>query len=227
MLFLDEIGDMPLAMQAKLLRVLQDREYVPVGSSRPRRADVRVVAATHRDLERAVLDGSFRADLRFRLDVLRVHLPPLRERLADIVALAEHFLRLAAPDKHLSSDAAQRLMAYPWPGNVRELRNVMERAAVGARGEVLAAGDLEIDRGESPPPAGSDAARRVVMAANGGPGDTAPTLPEAIERLERQMITRALEQARGNRAEAARVLGIRRQLLYAKLAALGIDDPAT
>ena len=220
LLFLDEIGDMPLAMQAKLLRVLQDREYLPVGGSRPQRADVRVVAATHRDLERAVLDGVFRADLRFRLDVLRVELPPLRDRLADIVVLAEHFLKLAAPATRLSREAAQRLMAHAWPGNVRELRNVMERAAVGARGSVLQAADLEIGRDDNAAARPGDALEADEPAALGEAG--ALSLPAAIEQLERRMIVAALARSGGNRAEAARLLGIRRQLLYAKLATLGI-----
>ena len=213
LLFLDEIGDMPLAMQAKLLRVLQEQEFVPVGGVRPRRVDVRVVAATHRDLALAVLEGEFRADLRFRLDVLRIHLPPLRERLADIVALAEHFLRLRAPTKRLAAEAAQRLMGHAWPGNVRELRNVMDRAAVGARGDLLRAVDIEIDPAHA----------TVGASAVGADADFGTSLPEAIEQLERRMIGAALERAAGNRAEAARLLGIRRQLLYARIAALGLD----
>jgi len=216
-LFLDEIGDMPLLMQAKLLRVLQEQEVTPVGASRARRVDVRVVAATHRDLEQAVLDGTFRADLRFRLDVLRVQLPALRERLADVLPLAEHFLRLGASGKRLSREAAQRLMGHDWPGNVRELRNVIERAAAGARAEVLRGEDIEL------------AARGTPNDALGsGPDDGAElTLPQAVERLERRLIERALQRAQGNRTEAARLLGIRRQLLYAKLAALGMETGET
>jgi two-component system NtrC family response regulator len=207
---------MPLPMQAKLLRVLQDHEVTPVGSQRTRRIDVRVIAATHRDLAQAVVEGRFRPDLRFRLDVLRIHLPPLRERLADIVPLAEHFLRLSASGKGLSREAGQCLMGHSWPGNVRELRNVIERAAAVARGGTLTAGDIEIDAG----PSGSTSWRTTLALE----ADSDLTLPEAVERLERHWIESALQRARGNRAEAARLLGIRRQLLYAKLAALGLDS---
>lgn len=220
-IFLDEIGDMPLVMQAKLLRVLQDKEFVPVGAATPRRVDVRIVAATHRDLEQAVVNGQFRADLRYRLDVLRIHLPPLRERLADILVLAEHFLKLAAPSKRLSGAAAQRLMGHGWPGNVRELRNVMERAAVGSRGDVLSAADIEIER-----PGDAQAGASQPDRGPGSAGLGGLSLPEALERLERRMISDALDKAAGNRTEAARMLGIRRQLLYARLAALGIEQSA-
>ena len=127
-LFLDEIGDMDLAMQAKLLRVLQDRVVAPVGG-KPVAVDVRILSATHRDLRAAVAEGRFREDLFWRLGVVPLRLPPLRERLADIVPLAEHFLALAGGRRALSAEAAARLLAHPWPGNVRELRNAMERVA--------------------------------------------------------------------------------------------------
>ena len=143
-LFLDEIGDMSLPMQAKLLRVLQDRVVVPVGG-KPVPVDVRIIAATHRDLARLVREGKFREDLFYRLGVVPLALPPLRERLADIVPLAEHFLALAAgnaPPKHLAAGAAALLLAHPWPGNVRELRNAMERAAVLARRATITPDDL-------------------------------------------------------------------------------------
>jgi two-component system NtrC family response regulator len=205
-LFLDEIGDMDLAMQAKLLRVLQEREVAPVGG-RPVAVDVRVVAATHRDLGRAVREGRFREDLFYRLGVVPVTLPPLRDRLADIVPLAEHFLASAASagePKRLGADAAARLLAHPWPGNVRELLNAMRRAATLGRRPVVGASDLD-------------------FLSSGEPG-TAPvdwlagTLPEAVERLEREMMRRALAATNGNRARAAELLGIRRQLLWRKLA---------
>jgi two-component system NtrC family response regulator len=197
-----------------LLRVLQDHEFKPVGGSRSRRADVRVVAATHHDLAAAVVEGRFRADLRFRLDVLRLHLPPLRDRLADVLPLAQHFLRLAAPGKQFSRAAAQRLMGHDWPGNVRELRNVMERAAAASRSDVLGPDDIDLGgTSEAAPletPGLSDAWSGM-------------TLPEAVAKLERQLIADALHRSGGNRAEAARLLGIRRQLLYAKLVALGLE----
>jgi DNA-binding NtrC family response regulator len=214
-LFLDEIGDMDLAMQAKLLRALQERVVTPVGG-KPVQVDVRVIAATHRDLQQAVHDGRFREDLYYRLGVVPVALPPLRERLADIVPLAEHFLSLAAesgPPSSLSSDAAARLLAHSWPGNVRELLNAMKRAATFVRRPVIAASDLDFlaTRPSSP-------------ASDAEPTDwLAGTLPEAIERVEIAMIRRAMEEAGGNRTQAAERLGIRRQLLYQKLGRYGLD----
>jgi DNA-binding NtrC family response regulator len=208
-LFLDEIGDMDLGLQAKLLRVLQERVVTPLGG-KPVAVDVRIIAATHRDLERAVREGKFREDLYWRLGVVPLALPPLRERLADIVPLAEHFLALAtaggAP-KRLSAAAAARLLAHSWPGNVRELRNAMERVAVLARRAVIGAEDLDFlqaPSGEQPDWLDGD-------------------LPTAIARLEAAMIRRALAASQGNRAEAARRLGIHRQLLYEKLRRYGIE----
>jgi two-component system NtrC family response regulator len=209
-LFLDEIGDMPLDMQAKLLRVLQERTVVPVGG-RPARIDVRVIAATHCDLPGAVRAGRFREDLYYRLDVVPLRLPALRDRRGDIVPLAEHFLRrYGAAPKRLTGDAAARLLAHSWPGNVRELKNAMERAAVLSRGDAVAAADLDF------------------LAAPQGPDGaavdwTAGDLPTAVARLEAHMIGRALRETGGNRAEAARRLGIHRQLLYAKAQRYGID----
>jgi DNA-binding NtrC family response regulator len=211
-LFLDEIGDMDLGLQAKLLRVLQDRVVTPLGG-RPVPVDVRIIAATHRDLERAVKEGRFREDLYWRLGVVPLALPPLRERLADIVPLAEHFLARAAAGsapKRLSATAAARLLAHSWPGNVRELRNAMERVAVLARRPVIGPDDLDFL--QSP----ADAAGAVTDWLEG-------ELPAAIARLEAAMIRRALAAAQGNRAEAARRLGIHRQLLYEKLRRYGIE----
>jgi DNA-binding NtrC family response regulator len=213
-LFLDEIGDMDLAMQAKLLRALQERVVTPVGG-RPVPIDVRVVAATHRDLIQAVRDGRFREDLYYRLGVVPLPLPPLRERLADVIPLAEHFLALSAEGaaaKRLGADAAARLLAYPWPGNVRELLNAMKRVATLVRRPVIAAADLEFLTA----PSAADPAE--------GPVDwLAGTLPEAVARVERALIRRALDASGGNRAQAAERLGIRRQLLYQKLARYGLD----
>jgi len=210
-LFLDEIGDMDQAMQAKLLRVLQERVVTPVGG-RPVPIDVRVVAATHRDLPSAVRAGHFREDLYYRLGVVPLRLPPLRERLADIVPLAEHFLALAAggrEPKRLSSDAASRLLIHSWPGNVRELRNVMERVAVLVRRPVVTAADLDFLNTSGP-----------LLNIDWLAG----TLPEAVARLEAEIIRRALVSAGGNRARAAEQLGIRRQLLYDKIARYGLDE---
>ncbi|MGF6348935.1 sigma-54-dependent transcriptional regulator [Variovorax sp. W2I14] len=219
-LLLDEIGDMALDVQAKILRTLQEGEVTPLGSHRTVKVDVRVIAATHRDLSAAVREGHFREDLLYRLDVLSIRMPPLRERLADIIPLAEHFLRRAAapdggePPKALSADAAQRLLSHAWPGNVRELRNVMERCHALVRHRVIGGADLAIALGAAPRDEAADA-----PPADWLDGE----LPAAVEKLERLMLARALAQAQGNRAEAARRLGIHRQLLYRKLTQYGLD----
>jgi DNA-binding NtrC family response regulator len=213
-LLLDEIGDMSLDMQAKLLRVLEERVVTPVGASRGEPVDLRIVAATHHDLPKLVEEQRFRQDLYFRLNVLPIHIPPLRERPADIADLAAHFLRrVAAPESTALSEAAvARLQAYSWPGNVRELRNVMERAAALGRGAVVDAADLAfLGQRQTPPTAEFD------LVLLGG------ELGAAVEALERTMIRRALQACGGNRAEAARRLGIHRQLLYKKLKQLGIE----
>ncbi|KQQ78282.1 AAA family ATPase [Xanthomonas sp. Leaf131] len=209
-LFLDEIGDMPLPMQAKLLRFLQEGEVTPLGGRGAQKVDVRVLAATHRDLAAWVAAGQFRSDLRYRLNVVPIELPALRERGQDIVLLAEHFLRSGASGARALSPAAQaRLLAYPWPGNVRELRNVMQRSQLLVRGHSIADQDLDEALGE--------------VAAQLAPTvPSAVTLPEAVARLERQMIQDALLHSQGNRAEAARRLGIHRQLLYRKLEEYGL-----
>jgi transcriptional regulator with GAF, ATPase, and Fis domain len=143
-LLLDEIGDMGLATQAKILRAAQERTVAPLGG-KPVRVDARIIAATHRDLPSLVRDGSFRDDLYYRLAVVPLDLPPLRERPADVVPLAEHFLaRLPGPRRRLSSDAAARLLAYAWPGNARELRNAVERATVLGRNTIIEAADFAV-----------------------------------------------------------------------------------
>ncbi len=204
-LFLDEIGDMPPPMQAKLLRALQERVVTPVGG-RPIPVNVRVIAVTHRDLPQAVRDGRFREDLYYRLGVVPVAIPPLRDRLADIIPLAEHYLALAtpgAPPKRLDAAAAARLLSHAWPGNVRELVNAMTRAATLVR------------RGSAAPEPAAASADWL-----------AGSLPAAVARLEAEMIRRALAATGGNRAAAAEQLGIRRQLLYQKLARYGLDPSA-
>jgi two-component system NtrC family response regulator len=214
-LLLDEIGDMGLDMQAKLLRVLEERVVTPVGAARGEPVDLRIVAATHHDLPKLVAEQRFRQDLYFRLNVLPIHIPPLRERPADIADLAAHFLRrVAAPEPMgLSEAAIAWLESYPWPGNARELRNVMERAAALVRGNVVDAADLAF-LGQRP---ASPSAAEFDLALLGG------ELGPAVEALERTMVRRALQACGGNRAEAARRLGIHRQLLYKKLKQLGID----
>ena len=207
-LFLDEIGDMAPALQAKLLRVLQERVVTPVGG-KPIPIDVRILAATHQDLAGMVAAGRFREDLFWRLGVVPVRLPPLRERLSDIMPLAEHFLALAGgTPRALSAEAAALLVAHPWPGNVRELRNAMERAAALARRPVITGEDLAFLR-RAP--------------ARGETDWLAGDLPEAVARLEMAMIRAALDATGGNRTEAARRLNIHRQLLYEKLRRYGME----
>jgi DNA-binding NtrC family response regulator len=208
-LFLDEIGDMDIAMQAKILRALQERVVTPVGGKLVP-VDVRVIAATHRDLKQRVRDGSFREDLFYRLHVVPIHLPALRERIADIVPLAECFLTRSGGDKRLASDAAARLIRHVWPGNVRELKNAMERAAVLVRGDMVTSADLDFI-GET---------RTATDGAMDWPDEN---LPSATARLEEMLIRRALARSAGNRAEAARMLGIHRQLLYTKMKRYGLD----
>jgi DNA-binding NtrC family response regulator len=208
-LLLDEIGDMGLDMQAKLLRVLEERTVTPVGAGRPEPVDLRIVAATHHDVAQLVDAGGFRKDLFFRLNVLPIHIPPLRLRPTDIAELASHFLALAsAPEPMALSQAAiDRLQAYAWPGNVRELRNAMERAAALVSGAVVDAGDLAfLDNAPS-----ERSVQDFDLALLHG------ELGLAVEALERGMIRQALAACAGNRAEAARRLGIHRQLLYKKL----------
>jgi len=210
-LFLDEIGDLPLNMQAKLLRAIQERVVTPLGGERNVSIDVRIIAATHRELSAEVTARTFREDLFYRLNVIPIHLPPLRERPADIPQLATHFLALAAargaPARSLSPAAEACLLAYPWPGNVRELKNAMERVTALARGPLVTGDDLVF--------------LMAAPAAQVGIADALLDLPlpEAIERLERASIERALRASSGNRAETARRLGISRQSLYTKLAA--------
>jgi DNA-binding NtrC family response regulator len=212
-LFLDEIGDMPLAMQAKILRALQERIVTPVGG-KPVRVSARVVAATHRDLTKLITSGQFREDLYFRLNVVPIAIPPLRERPSDIAALAEHFLELAgsarASDKQLTPAAIEKLSRYSWPGNVRELRNVIERACVLTRSDIIDAGDLYIGGGQE--------------RSLGGYSLLEADLPSAVAKLEETMIRKALEASGGNRTEAARRLNINRQLLYTKMQRYGLAD---
>ena len=204
-LFLDEIGELSLQLQAKLLRVLQERRVVPVGDTRPVPVDVRVICATHRDLPQMVRDGAFREDLFFRLNVLVLHVPPLRERPGDVLPLANHFLRAQAelyqePAKQIAPDAAELLRDYPWPGNVRELANVMEHAHVLARGALISAADL-------PAPLRQRSAR-------GGGGCFGEL---HLDELERRTIAEALRRTRFNKTAACRLLGINIQRLNRRI----------
>jgi transcriptional regulator with PAS, ATPase and Fis domain len=212
-LFLDEAGDMPLALQAKLLRALQDQEIEPLGSNKVLKVDVRVIAATSRDLKTMVADGRFREDLYYRLNVLPVRLPALRDRLSDLEALAENLLesiaaRTGMPQRELTPSALAALAAHPWPGNIRELRNALEQAAMLTDRPRLEAEDF----GQVLP---APAAR----AETGKAGPLRP-LPQLIEELERTSIQSALAATGGNKVSAARLLGISRATLYEKLGTL-------
>jgi DNA-binding NtrC family response regulator len=222
-LFLDEIGDMPLETQAKILRVLQERELERVGGNRTIKVDVRVIAATNQDLEAKVQGGSFREDLYYRLKVVPIILPPLRERPEDLPLLIEHFLatvaaRLKRPPKHLASDAYRAVLAAEWKGNVRELAHAIEQAFV------LAA-DTEIQLGDFPNlAAGAPAA--LGDATTNPPGHFREAKQQLIERFERQFICDALTRHRGNISKAAEEMGMYRQHLQVKLAEYGIDAAA-
>jgi Nif-specific regulatory protein len=216
-LFLDEIGDMPLALQAKLLRFVQDRELERIGGRQVIKADVRVVAATHRDLEEAVRRGAFRKDLYYRIKVVTVALPPLRERGVDDVAqLARHFLRIHArrhgrPARRFAPEAMALLRAYGWPGNIRELEHCVESAVVLCRGEVIAPAHLAL------PERAADGREAAAAADAGGE-------PLTLAEVERRHILHVLEREGGNRTRAAQLLGIGRNTLGRKLRAYGIDD---
>jgi len=213
-LFLDEIGDMALPTQAKILRVLQEREVTPLGARHSERVDLRVVAATHRDLEAEVAAGTFRADLWYRLQVITITLPPLRERAGDVTLLAAHFLRGRAGGhaKRLSEAAVRALEAHDWPGNVRELRNTIQRAIALSEGDLIEIEHLGLGAAR---PAGKPAEAIATAATD---IDWDGTLESALAQVELAMLRRALDAAAGNRSEAARRLGLSRQQLYRKLA---------
>jgi transcriptional regulator with PAS, ATPase and Fis domain len=217
-LFLDEIGDMSLALQAKLLRVLQEHEFEPVGSNELMPVDVRVVAATSRDLQAMVASGNFRSDLYYRLNVISLVTPPLRDRLEDLPLLCEHFVdgicrQQAMPSRDVTPEAVERLKLYDWPGNVRELANLLERALLMSDGESLDARDLE----QVMPPV----RREIPGTSNARPAPV--RLNEAVATAERSTILAAIAAHHGNKAQAAKTLGISRAALYEKIAALGLD----
>jgi len=207
-IFLDEIGELPLEMQAKLLRVLQEKEVRPVGSNDKIDVDVRVVAATNRDLESAYRAGTFRKDLYFRLNVVTVHLPPLRERRPDIPMLVHHFLNRYAAGLHLQVTVAamKNLLQYDWPGNVRELENCIERA--------VTLGDRQtIDVRDLPPSMRTEQPTSAEMTSQ----DAASLSTTALAEMEKMTILRVFEQAHGDKALAGKMLGISRATLYRKL----------
>src|SRR4051812_21110424 len=219
-LFLDEIGDLPLDVQPKLLRFLEQHEIMPIGETKPQRVDVRVLAATNADLEQRVAEGKFREDLYYRLSVIRIHVPPLRERREEIPHLSTFFLRealerLGKPDVHLGSETLDVFSQYWWPGNVRQLKNEIQRAvALSAPGGTIEPVHLspEIGTTKLPPSSGSIRVARSV-----------PNLAAAVEQVERDLIQAALDRADGNISECARALGLTRRGLYLKIKRLGLD----
>ncbi|MEJ2659106.1 MAG: sigma-54 dependent transcriptional regulator [Desulfobacteraceae bacterium] len=214
-IFLDEIAEMSPATQAKILRVLQEKEFEPVGGGRTVKVDVRVIAASNKDLPAEIEAGRFREDLYYRLNVVQVSVPPLRDRGEDIALLADHFLKLYAEKnqrliKGLTPRALDVFMRYDWPGNVRELENVVERAVILTRGDTVAAAQLpkslqDLTGGDQPLP-----------PVNLAPGKT-------LKEIEQEMILKTLEECKGNRTRAAETLGISRRTLQLKLKAYGIN----
>ena len=215
-LFLDEIGDMPLPLQSKLLRVLQEKEFEPVGSNEMIQSDVRVIAATSTDLEAAIKRGEFRADLYYRLNVLPIQVPPLRERLDDLPALSEAILEELRSQHELDPLALELLGQHAWPGNIRELRNVLERAALLSDDLILDAGEIRAAIGSLVPVQRAAAVPTEPLANE--------TFSAARERFDRQLIQSTLAHCAGKVPEAAVRLGLGRSTLYKKMAALGIAE---
>jgi DNA-binding NtrC family response regulator len=214
-LFLDEIGDVPAAIQVKLLRVLQDREFERLGGTRTLKVDVRLVAATNRDLRAALEEGTFREDLYYRLNVVAIDIPPLREHREDIPALAQFFLEKLSresgkPVHNITPAAMKMLMDFHWPGNVRELQNVIERAITLSASSTLDVADIHIDT-----------ARRAHLESGSA------VLPEgmSMEQWEEELLREALKRANGNKSQAARALGLSRNALRYRLSKMGVPDP--
>jgi DNA-binding NtrC family response regulator len=217
-LFLDEIGDVPAPIQVKLLRVLQEREFERLGGTKTLKVDVRLIAATNRDLRAALEEGTFREDLYYRLNVVPIDIPPLREHKEDIPELVEHFFARFARDngkefREITPAALKVLTDYYWPGNVRQLENIIERAMALSSGPVLDAADIHLDSRPAPSPANSG---------------SVPFLPEGmtLEQWEDEMIREAMRRAHGNKSEAARLLGLSRNALRYRLGKLGVADEA-
>jgi DNA-binding NtrC family response regulator len=213
-LFLDEIAEIPLALQVKFLRAIQEKEVTPLGSSRPVKVDVRIIAASNRNLEEEVKKGTFRDDLFYRLNVVPIHLPPLRERREDIPLLIEHFIATFSTEykvepKKVAPEALEKLVSYPWPGNIRELQNVIERMFALSRSKEITLTDLpgSIAGFEEKPVNFQELAEL-------------PTL----EAMEKSLIAAALRKSHGNKNEAARILAIERQRLYRKIEKYGLEQ---
>jgi DNA-binding NtrC family response regulator len=223
-IFLDEIGEMNPGTQAKLLRVLETGTFTRVGGSQPVTVDVRVVAATNRDLDKSMQDGSFRPDLYFRLNVVAIHLPPLRDRREDLPLLIRHFLlnkskELGVPEKRFSRQAVDVLLRHRWPGNVRELENIVERALALSLGSELTLDDLPPHLAAAT--ANAEPVRAALSAAASG---SAASLADAVDRLEHLLITEALVKAEHNQTRAAEILGTTRRILKYKMDKLGIQS---
>lgn len=219
-LFLDEVGEMSPAVQAKLLRLLQEREFQRLGGTKVLKTDARIVAATNRNLKQAIARGEFREDLYYRLHVFEIRLPPLRDRRDDILPLTEAFLAeigpaTGRPVPGISREARELLLAYPWPGNVRELRNALERAAILCEGGLITAAHLPISVSRGDPPASSAP----------GTGISVASIPSAgidLEGIEKAYVAAALEKSGGNKSRAARLLGLTRAQLYSRLEKFGL-----
>jgi two-component system nitrogen regulation response regulator GlnG len=239
-LFLDEIGDMPIDLQAKLLRVLQSGEVMPVGGRSPERVDVRIVAATHRDLDERVRSGAFREDLLYRLRVVPMSIPPLRDRIEDVRTLALHFVgryatELAEGPVSLPDTTIARLEAHDWPGNVRELENAIKRALVLSTNDVLTPGEFDFLTRQATPTLGGTSLEELVVSEvdalfdEGGhdaDGEGGLDLYRRVqERVERPLIETVLERTQGNQIRAAALLGINRNTLRKKITELGIELP--
>ena len=228
-LFLDEIGEIPTEMQVKLLRALQESEFERVGGIKTIRVDVRLVAATNRDLKRLIASGTFREDLFYRLNVVPIRLPALRERTTDIPLLVEHFLvkfneRLKKKVDSVHREALDLLVAYPWPGNIRELENVIERAVLFCDTHELNASDLPPDVRGMPALANVALPDADLHAALAGEGGLKEHVKVAMSRLERELVSRALQQTSGNVTHAARLLKISRKGLQLKMKELGLRE---
>ena len=218
-IFLDEIGEMTMPTQTKLLRVLQERKIERIGSNLPIKVDIRIIVATNKDLQKQVEQGKFRDDLYYRLNVINIHMPPLRDRKEDIPSLVEHFLAkhrysATAQPAAISEEAIRRLMEYNWPGNVRELENVIERAVVLSRGQIITSRELPF--GEH------DAAEGEEGEGGEEKGDSS-FFKKSVAQFEKDLIMKALRDANGNRSKAAEMLGIYRRLLYAKIKEYGLE----
>ncbi len=233
-LFLDEIGDMPVALQVKLLRVLQSGELTPVGGRQSEKVDVRIIAATHRDLDAALEAGAFREDLLYRLRVVPIEAPPLRAHREDIPLLVEHFLERHAADaggaRTLLPETLERLRAHDWPGNVRELENALRRALALCDAEVLTPEDFDFLRAETrtpetPPDDGVEQWVKSEALAALARGDTLDLQRTLLTRVERPLIETALRHCAGNQLRAAELLGINRNTLRKKITELGIEVP--